>query len=80
MLANALQALLDFIFGILGSAISALPDSPFGNLSIMLGEWAGWINYFVPVGSMVSLLAAYTSAVAVWYGIRWIFRFSRYIG
>jgi hypothetical protein len=79
MLANILQGILDFVGMLVGSVLNALPDSPFDSITGVLGQWASWINYFIPIGQMVTLLASYTGAVAVWYGVRWILRFSRYI-
>lgn len=79
MLAQVFQAILDFFGTLISSFVSALPESPFRQVSGSLGMWASWLNYFVPVGQMVSMLAAYTGAVAIWYGVRWILRFARYI-
>lgn len=79
MLANILQGILNFCGGVVTWAVSVLPDSPFASITGVLGQWAAWINYFIPVGQMVTLLASYTGAVAVWYGVRWILRFARYI-
>lgn len=80
MLANILQGILDFFGMILSSLLSALPDSPFSLGVNVLGTWMGWINYFIPIGSIINVMAAYLSAVSVWYAVRWIMRFSKYIG
>lgn len=79
MIARVLQGILDFVGMIVSSVLSLLPDSPFDSITGVLGQWAAWINYFVPVGQMITLLAGYTAAVAIWYGVRWILRFARYV-
>lgn len=76
--------ILDFLYGLAALAIGWLPDSPFQTESFkhtLLGfsELMSNINYFVPVGQMLTITAAYISAVIVWYGVRWILRFVRYI-
>lgn len=54
-----------------------LPDSPFSLLdSSPVGEYLGYINYFVPIDFMVDTLSAWTAAILVYYCVqillRWI--------
>lgn len=80
MLANILSGLLSYLGNILSVLINTLPSSPFQSVSADgLSDWFSWLNYFVPVSQMIVFLSAYLSAVAVWYGIRWVLRFARYI-
>lgn len=79
MLARILQAVLDLISSFVSGVLGVLPDSPFLGVYGYLGQWARWISYFIPIAGMFSLLSVYVGAVAVWYGVRWILRFSKYI-
>lgn len=80
MVARIIQALLDFIVMIVNWVVDLLPQSPFIGLdSSIISEWLGYINYFIPVGQMMSIFALWLSAVGLWYLYRWIFRFVRYI-
>lgn len=76
---DILQSILDALGAAITAVLSVLPDSPFRDLSVSLGDWMGYINYFVPIGRMIQITAAYIAAVAIWYGVRWILRFARYI-
>lgn len=75
--------LINAVIRALGEVISffldLLPDSPFQKLSFNLGEVMGYVNYFIPVGMFVDVLGLYLAAVIVWYAVRWVLRFVRYI-
>lgn len=62
------------------AVLSLLPTSPFSWDFSFLTGYMGWVAYFIPIGSLISIMAAYVGAVLVWYGIRWLLRFVRYIG
>lgn len=60
------------------SILEILPDSPTidnGALAAF-AEYAGYINYFIPVGKYLSFLSALLVAVSVYYGsmviLRWL--------
>jgi hypothetical protein len=58
-----------------------LPDTPF-NWSMgtgITGILLSHINYFVPFATISTVMASYLLAVVIWYGVRWILRFARYI-
>lgn len=80
MLARILQGILDALAAALNGVISVLPTSPFAWEFSWLGEWWSVVNYFIPFQAMASLTMCYVAAVAIWYGVRWVFRFVRYIG
>lgn len=65
------QWIIDALGFLLQSLLSMLPDSPF---LWDVPEWLKPVTYFIPFGSMLSLLFYYCSAVIVWYSIRTLFR------
>lgn len=72
--------LIDLIYTIIMGLLDILPDSPFRfTLDDTFKRYIGYVNYFIPVGTLVAILVSYTAAVAVWYGIRWVMRLIRYI-
>lgn len=72
--------LIDLIYTIIMSILNILPDSPFRfTLDDNFKKYIAYINYFIPVGTLVAILLSFTGAVAVWYGIRWLMRLIRYI-
>lgn len=72
--------LIDLIYTIIMSILNILPDSPFRfSLDDNIKTYIAYVNYFIPLGTIVTILVAFTTAVGVWYGIRWIMRLVRYI-
>jgi hypothetical protein len=76
--------ILDFLYDLAVLAIGWLPDSPFQTQEFQetlsgFSDLMAQINYFVPIGQMMAITAAYIGAVLIWYGVRWILRFVRYI-
>ena len=68
-----LSFLTDFIAGVLGLLNSFLPDSPFQDFiqsttSLQLG--LGWLNWFVPIGDMLTFFGLYLGLLVVWVGVR----------
>lgn len=63
----------------LQSIIGILPDSPFNAISFPETGYWGWIGIFVPVEAILTIFGSWLSAVLVWYGVRWVFRFVKYI-
>ena len=68
-----LSFLADLISGLLGFLNSFLPDSPFRDFltsteSLQLG--LGWLNWFVPIGQMLTFFALYLGLLVVWVGVR----------
>lgn len=81
MIKRIVDAIMEFLAGLVEVAIGWLPESPFVDLPefSQFRQIMSWINYFVPVGTMLSIFTVYLAAVAVWYAVRWILRIARYI-
>lgn len=63
-LGNALNDMLGWI-------LFMLPDSPFKLLSKSpISQYLGYINFFVPVDFILSILGAWISAIAIYYGYK----------
>lgn len=57
-----------------------LPDSPFELLdNSPIGEYLGYINYFVPLEFMVDVLSAWTGCILIYYGYQMIMRWAKAI-
>lgn len=79
LLASMLGKILSFFLGVVNWLVSAvvqvLPRSPFAELDLTLPtQWAGWINWALPVGVFLQILATWAAAVAVWYVVRWLLK------
>lgn len=64
----------DFLSGIISILVSVLPQDPFissiDSLSVNLGEYIGYLNYFIPIGKICDILALWIVAVGAWYVYR----------
>ena len=75
----------DFGYMIASWAILLLPESPFQKFADSFLENSpfenilNYINYFVPIGGMVTFFVTYLTAVAIWYVVRWALRLVNYI-
>lgn len=76
-----LEGILNGLIEICGNAVngvlSLLPMSPFSNLSLSVGaDIVAYINFFVPVGQMITISSAWLSCIAIWYVVqiclRWL--------
>lgn len=65
-----------------GQLIEILPASPTIDSDVLavVAEYAGYINYFVPVGKYLTFLSALLIAVMGYYAIRPILRLMKLIG
>lgn len=70
----AIIALINKVIAAAGKTLtilfSWLPESPFIGLIGSAAQWIDYINYVVPVYSIVMHLTLYLSAVAVYYVVR----------
>jgi len=63
---------------LLGSILFFLPNDPLRPFidSMAGGEWLGYLNWFVPIGTMISIGYAWLAAIAIFYTyqviLRWI--------
>lgn len=56
---------------VLGWVLVMLPDSPFKFIQkTPFAKYLGYINWFVPVDYILSILAAWISAVGIYYGYK----------
>ena len=64
------------------SVLQLLPLSPFRDyLSYFAGwQYLGWINWFFPFAPCLKILAAWTGAIAVYYGWSVVLRWIKIIG
>lgn len=65
--------------------LSVLPLSPFKSfiegIQLAIGaKYLGWLNWFVPVGQILGVLAAWLSAIALFYMYSIIMRWVKVIG
>ena len=71
------------VYQVIEGALSILPDSPFNMLenisSNPMGEWLGWVNWFVPVNSFLVILELWVSAILVYYVIQIALRWAKAI-
>lgn len=62
----------------LSSVLNLLPDSPFSGLASEVSSlpYIGWLNWFIPVGAIVTTFGIWVSAVLVLYVgsivLRWV--------
>ena len=77
---------MDMMSGIFSAFAEALtkvlPLSPFRDyLSYFAGwQYLGWINWFFPFAPCLKILAAWTGAIAVYYGCSVVLRLIKVIG
>lgn len=76
-------ALLNYIIqglaAVVVTILNLLPQTPFSWDLGSLGPYWANVNYFVPFGTLAGIMTTYLLSVAIWYGVRWILRFARYI-
>lgn len=77
------QGLIDAVGAVIEYVFSLLPDSPFLNMLQNappdVSKYLGMLNWLLPVDWVLVTLTAYITAVMVYYAVRWIMRFIRYI-
>lgn len=78
------QSIMDWLASLANIALALLPDSPIAS-GVQSQSFSGFtnimgmINYFVPISTFIGIMAAYTTAVLIYYGIRYILRWAKYI-
>lgn len=74
---DIINGAIGWVKDIVVKAIDLLPDSPF-NIPVpdYVHNIIGYVNYFVPVGQMVTILTAWTACIIIYYVssllLRWI--------
>lgn len=77
---DIINAIISAVGSVVQGVLNLLPDTPFNWSLGDLGVYWGIANYFIPFNAMAVVLSAYVVAVAIWYGVRWVLRFAKYIG
>ena len=76
-MADIINSGLSWLKSMIAAVIDLLPDSPFQiEIPDFVTDIIGYVNYFIPIGSMLKILTAWTAAILVWYVasllLRWI--------
>lgn len=75
------EALSDVLVAFALNVINLLPESPFVMLDDMLlneywGDLLGFVNWFIPFGTFISITETWLTGVAVYYvyqiALRWV--------
>lgn len=74
---SIINSAISCVTGMVAKVVDLLPDSPFNfDIPDYVSDIIGYVNYFVPIGSMVKILAAWTACIMTWYLasllMRWI--------
>lgn len=71
-----------FLQSIAVAIMQFLPDSPFTGFieSLESVSWLGYLNWFVPVGTFVTIGTAWVAAIIVFYIYQMILRWSKVVG
>lgn len=74
---SIINSAISWVTGMAAKVVDLLPDSPFNfDIPDYVSDIIGYVNYFVPIGSMVKILAAWTACIMTWYLasllMRWI--------
>ena len=71
---------ISWLKNMVAGVIDLLPDSPFQiDIPDYVHDIMGYINYFVPIGSMVKILAAWTACIITWYLASLLMRWTKAI-
>lgn len=71
------NAIIGFLKKVLSVAIGFLPNSPFTEFINEVSNlpYLGYLNFFVPVSTLVNITVAWTGAIAIYYivsaALRW---------
>lgn len=80
-LKNFWNGVTDILNDILAAVMVLLPDSPFANIQIPyeVRQILGYVNYFVPIGAMLSIGTGWLSAIGIYYLYQTILRWAKTI-
>ena len=75
------NSITDFVSYIANAIVLLLPDSPFKDIQIPseVKEIMGYVNYFVPIGAMLTIGASWLTAIGVYYLYQTILRWAKTI-
>lgn len=81
-----MSGIIDFLYKwvatMVNNILSALPTSPFQNFidSWVAPEYLGWLNWFIPVSQILTILTAWLASIAIFYLFSVIMRWTNLIG
>lgn len=75
------NSITDVVSDIANAIVLLLPDSPFKDIQIPsdVKEIMGYVNYFVPIGAMLTIGASWLTAIGVYYLYQTILRWAKTI-
>ncbi len=75
------NSITDIVNDIANAIVLLLPDSPFKDVEIPaeVKDIFGYVNYFVPIGAMLSIGTAWLSAIGIYYLYQTILRWAKTI-
>lgn len=80
MIVNIINGIISSFSYVVNAVLLLLPNSPFSfSLTSSFSTYVAYLNWFIPVNLIVNTFVLYLSAALVWYAVRWVLRFSRYI-
>lgn len=81
MLKNFWNGIADIVNDILSAIMFLLPDSPFANVTIPdeVKQLLGYVNYFVPIGAMLTIGTGWLTAIGIYYLYQTILRWAKTI-
>lgn len=73
--------IVDLVNNIISAVMFVLPDSPFVNFTVPeeVQKILGYVNYFVPIGAMLGIAAAWLTAIGAYYLWQTILRWAKAI-
>lgn len=74
-----ITSLLQRVLGFLASILPLSPLRPFID-SLESVPWLGYINWFVPVGTLMAIGGAWLIAIGVFYAYQLILRWAKAVG
>lgn len=77
-----MDGFIDFVNMVLGVVLSLLPDSPFTAIiaAIEKLDFLPYLNWFVPVGTLIGIGTAWLTCISVYYLYQVILRWAKVIG
>ncbi len=75
------NSITDVVDDIVNAIVFLLPDSPFKDVEIPaeVQQIFGYVNYFVPVGAMLSIGTGWLAAIGIYYLYQTILRWAKTI-
>ncbi len=81
MLVTLINGFISLISTIVTGLFSILPNDPIQSVTLpsVFQQYLGYINWAFPLNQVIIFISGYVGCVLVWYGIRWVLRFTKFI-